>query len=321
MIRDNNADTGSEPNATTTVAWESPDVWVRQSADGGTVGEVVQGGKPSVVYVRMANKGLAPSDENEMVRLYWAKAQTGLSWPKPWDGSIPKDGGTVAPPQPIGTIQPGQNKTIIFSWPATPNPLDYGNDGHFCLLAFVTTDATPEFAEFQGPDLNQNVLKLNNVAWRNIHIVLPAVKMKMGNLVVANHTDRDMLAQVGFEILHAAAKPIDPASAKLLITPKGVTLEKLREHQADPPSLEDLGHGTFRVLDSATGIPHLDLRPGDVLTFGLEYVPDQEAKGYVVRATQFSLEDASRKTIGGQTFVAGEIAGISTTERKSRQRR
>jgi len=323
-IRDNIGDTGLEPNATTTVAWESPDVWVRQSADGITVGEPIAGGQPSIVYVRITNTGLAPSDDNEVVRLYWAKAQAGLSWPAPWDGSIPKQGGMVATAQPIGTIQPGQSKTIPFSWPATPNPVDYGNDGHFCLLAFVTTEAAPVFAGFQGPDLNQNVLDANGVAWRNIHIVPVGANMKMGDMemgdiVVANHTDREMVAEIVFETLDAGARLIDPAGARLSITAKGAALDKLREHQADRPSLEDLGHGTFRVRDVGTGLSRLDLRPGEVLPFGLEYVPDQKSKGYAVRAIQFSLEGASRKTIGGQVFVAGEVEGF--TIRQGHQRR
>jgi endoglucanase len=87
-IRDNVADTGSEPNATTTIAWESTDVWVRQTADGNPVGEPILGGQSSVVYVKITNKGKAPyPGGNGVVRLYWAKAQAGLSWPYPWDGS------------------------------------------------------------------------------------------------------------------------------------------------------------------------------------------------------------------------------------------
>lgn len=320
-MRDNIADTGAEPNATTTVAWESPDVWVRQIADGITVGQPIMGGQPSVVYVRITNEGKAPypGDGNDVVRLYWAKAQMGLSWPSPWDGSIPKQGKQIIPPQPIGTILPGQNRLIPFNWTDTPNPVDYpDNDGHFCLLAFVTKATSPEFEGFEGPDLNQNVLRFSNVAWRNIHIV-PVAKMKMGDMIVANYTSRDMLVQIAFEILDAAARPIDPAGARLLITAKGAAFEKLHQHQPDRPFLEGLGQGTFRVLDIATGIPHLRLRPGEVLPFGLEYVPDQEAKGYAVRAIQFSLEDASRKTIGGQTFVAGEVEGFTT--RPERRRR
>ena len=71
-LRDNTGDTGSEPNATTTLAWESLDVWVRQSADGITVGEPILGGQPSVVYVSITNKGKAlyPSGGSDVVRLY-----------------------------------------------------------------------------------------------------------------------------------------------------------------------------------------------------------------------------------------------------------
>jgi hypothetical protein len=214
--------------------------------------------------------------------------------------TILKQGDRFDPPQSIGTILPGQSMLIPFSWSVTPNPADYpGNDGQFCLLAFITNAASPEFEGFQlGTALNQHVLKFSNVAWRNIHIV-PVAKMKMGDMVVANHTDRDMPVQIVFELLDASARPIDPAGVRLLITLKGVALEKLRKHQVDLPFLEDLGEGTFRVLDIATGIQRLDLRPGEVLPFGLEYVPDQEAKCYAVRATQFSLEGASQKTIGG----------------------
>lgn len=316
-IRDNGADVGSEPNATTTIAWESPDVWVRQSADGVTVGEPILGGQPSVVYVSITNKGNGPypNDGSDMVSVYWAKAETGLSWPAPWDGSIPMQGGMVAAPQAIGALRPGQSKSIAFSWPATPNPVDYGNDGHFCLLVFLTKAATPQFDGFEGSDLNQNVLKLSNVAWRNIHIV-PVAQMNMGDVVVANHTDRNMVAQIGFEILNAAAGTIDPAGAKLTITPRGAALDRLRARQVGPAFLEDLGQGTFRLLDIATGIPHLDLRPGEVISFGLAYVPNREAKGYAVRAIQFSLDGVFRKTIGGQTFVAGDVEGFTTPQER-----
>ena len=56
----------------------------------------------------------------------------------------------------------------------------------------------------------------------------------------------------------------------------------------------------FRVVDVNTGIPKLDLRPGEVLEFSLQCVPHRQTKGYAIRATQFALEGASRRTIGGQ---------------------
>jgi hypothetical protein len=318
FIPDNSADTGTEPNASTTIAWESPDVWVRQSPDGVTVGQDIEGGKAAYVYVQVTNRGLAPSDANEIVRLYWAKAQAGMSWPAPWDGSIALQGGKVAAAQSVGTIAPGASKTLQFTWPTTPDPANYGGDGHFCLLACVATNAIPEFAGFAGSNLNQNVLNLSTVAWRNIHIVPPPPPgmIKFGNIVVANYTERVMRAQVVLEILDAAAKPTNSRRDEVWITAKGNSLERLREHLGDPPVLERSQDGAFRVVDVVRGIPEIDLRPGEVLEFGLQYVPHKQAKGYAIRVTQFALEDESRRAIGGQTFVTGRVEGFTARRRR-----
>lgn len=315
-LRDNSADVGAEPNPTTTVGWESPDVWVRQFADGGLVGEPVQGGQPSAVYVKITNRGLAASEGNEEVRLYWAKASAGLSWPKPWDGSVALQGGTVAPPQSTGVILPGQTGTLLFNWASTPNPADYGNDGHFCLLAMITTPSAPAFPEFEGTNLNQNVLKLSNVAWRNIHIV-PTAKMEMGDLVIENQSDRPMRAQVAFEVLDEAGRTTRP-NAGVVLTPNGIALEKLRQRELDGV-FENLGNGRYQLRDAGTGIPQLDLLPGDVLHFGVEYVAEDETRGHAIRATQFAMEGTSRTTIGGQTFVAGEVAGFTAPPPRRRR--
>jgi hypothetical protein len=161
-------------------------------------------------------------------------------------------------------------------------------------------------------------LKFSNVAWRNIHI-MPVAAKKLGHMVLANYSDREMLAQVAFDILDATARPIDLSGAGLLITAQGAALEKLRDQYADRVHVDDMGRGTFHVVDAATGIPRLDLRPGNVLPFALEYVPDREAKGYAIRAILFSLEGASRRIIGGQTFVVGEVEGF--TKRPKRRPR
>lgn len=309
-IRDNAADVGSEPNVTTAVGWESPDVWARRTADGVTVGETIVGGQPSVVYVRITNRGLAASDDNQIVRLLWAKASTGLSWPAPWDGAIPKQGGEVAPAQPVGAIGPGQSKIIALDWPATPDPADYGNDGHFCLMASVTTAAAPDFAGFEGPDLNRNVLAANNVAWRNVHVVGPA-EGKLGKVVVANHTTLPMTAQIVFEFLDAAVAPVSADDIRLVLTAQDESLERLASLEGDP-ALDNLGDGRFRVLDPATGIRRLDLRIGETLPYGLEYVAEQAAGGYAVRAVQLAVDGDRPTAVGGQTFVAGDVEGFTT---------
>jgi hypothetical protein len=317
-LRDNLGDSGMGPNATTSRGWESPDIWVRQNADGGLVGEPILGGQPSTVYVRVTNRGSGtyPSSGTDVVQLYWAKAGAGLSWPQPWNGAIPAQGGAIASAQAVGVLAPGQETVLAFAWPSTPNPAEYpGNDGHFCLLAAVTKAAASPFDGFKGPDLNQNVLTFSHVAWRNIHIV-PVAADWLGELVVANHTDREMVAQVTFEPLDRWARPVDRPDGWLTLSPRGATLERIRGLAEVLGNLEDLGHGVYRVTGPATGLTGLALRPGEELPFRVCFAPfagssdAENSAGYAaLRVTQYAVENDDRVPVGGQTFVFGEVQG------------
>ena len=86
-------DIGNEPDSRSTTFYQSDDIWVRTTNDG-FVNQDHQNpqyrppalGLPNYVYVRVRNRGCAAAD-SATVKLYWAKASTGLSWPAPWDGS------------------------------------------------------------------------------------------------------------------------------------------------------------------------------------------------------------------------------------------
>ncbi|MEO7260166.1 MAG: cellulase family glycosylhydrolase [Jatrophihabitantaceae bacterium] len=317
VLRDNLADPGTGPNATTSIGWESPDIWVRQNPDGIGVAEPILGGQPSTVYVRVTNRGNGnyPGSGTDVVQLYWAKAGAGLSWPQPWNGAVPAQGGAVASPQAIGATAAGQETLVTFSWPLTPNPADYpGNDGHFCLLAAVTKATASPFEGFGGPDLNQNVLTFSHVGWRNIHIVPVAADWRgeLGDLVLANHTEWEVVTQVAFEPLDSWARPVDPLGGWLTLTPRGdVALERVRGLPGFAESLEDLGHGVYRVADVATGITDLLLRPGEELPFRVGFFPEAENRaGYAaLRVIQYATDGGERVPVGGQTYVFGEVAG------------
>ncbi|WP_405064954.1 glycoside hydrolase family 5 protein [Kribbella sp. NBC_01510] len=313
-VLDNSADSGMGPNATTPVGWESPDIWVRQTADGGLVGEPILGGRPCVVYVRIHNRGNAPYpiSGTDVLQLYWAKANAGLSWPNPWSGSNPSQGDIVAPAQHIGATGSAQATVLSFNWVNTPNPAGYpGNDGHFCLLAVVTkADASP-FDGFKDSDLNQNVLDLSHVAWRNIHIIPVAMRL-LGELVVANHTTHAMNTQVTFELLDARGRPAGEGAEQFILLPHDAALARIRDLDDPNGNIEDLGEGAYRLLDPTAGIDGLALRSGEHLRFGLEWAPDDGAPGHAVRATQYALEAGERIPIGGQTFVIGQVDGWSS---------
>jgi Common central domain of tyrosinase/Bacterial Ig domain len=103
-MQDTPADTGVEPNPDTGPMWVSQDIWVRNSPDPGYQPYPFTEGSPpwalpphqdpvyrdplkstpNYVYVEVRNHGTSASTGTERLRLYWAKASTGLSWPTQW---------------------------------------------------------------------------------------------------------------------------------------------------------------------------------------------------------------------------------------------
>jgi hypothetical protein len=181
-IADTADDTGAEPNPTSDVMWISPDIWVRNQNDG-IANQAHQnpeyrpaGSPTSHVYVRVRNTACTASG-SATLRLYWAKASSGLSWPTPWDGSVTTPalmGGAIGS-QPV-TVAGGATVTVSMPW-SPPNPADYasfGADrGHFCLLARLETSSTAPFGmtTAETTNLNTNVRNNNNIAWKNITVV------------------------------------------------------------------------------------------------------------------------------------------------------
>jgi hypothetical protein len=108
-MQDTPDDTGVEPNPDTGPMYVSEDIWVRQEAISGYTAEPFDDGsepdwlkalgasphqspiyrnpllsRPNFVYVRVRNRGNLFSSGNARLRVYWAKASTGLSWPAQW---------------------------------------------------------------------------------------------------------------------------------------------------------------------------------------------------------------------------------------------
>jgi hypothetical protein len=103
-MQDTPADTGVEPNPDTGPLWVSQDIWVRNAPDPGYQPYPFTEGSPpwtlppnqnpvyrdplkstpNYVYVQVRNHSTSASSGTERLRLYWAKASTGLSWPTQW---------------------------------------------------------------------------------------------------------------------------------------------------------------------------------------------------------------------------------------------
>ena len=84
---------------------------------------------------------------------------------------------------------------------------------------------------------------------------------------------------------------------------------------ATRPVLEDMGDGSFAVLDPSAALPDLTLQPGEILPVELSYAPDVRHRGGAVRAIQYEQMGTYRRLVGGQTFVIGEVDGFTSHRR------
>ena len=183
-MKDQTTDSGIEPNTSTGAYYASPDIWIRNANDGGTTHQNPEYGQINYVYVKVRNRGFSASAASgNQLKVYWAKASTGLSWTFPWTGSTygcagtnVSIGGTIGT-QAISSISSGSSTTLVFAW-TPPKPSDYtpcfgSDDSHFCLLARIqTSSASPYGMAFpETTDLGGNVKKNNNIVWKNVSVV------------------------------------------------------------------------------------------------------------------------------------------------------
>lgn len=186
VVKNSEEDKSDEPDIDTEFLWRSTDIWVRNQNDG-KYNDTHQNPEydindPNYAYVRVANNSCETSSGNDVLKLYWAKANTSLAWPQHWDGSLfisdPITNEDVIMGDEIATItipplHPGQCEILEFEW-NVPNPEDYtninANPWHFCLLARMeSTDDPMTFPEVSS--IGQNVKNNNNIAWKNTTVV------------------------------------------------------------------------------------------------------------------------------------------------------
>ena len=103
-MKDTPLDTGVEPNPDNGAMWVTEDIWVRTSPDPAYQPYPFTEASPpwtpashqnpeyrdpkysvpNYVYVRVRNRGNAASTGTEKLKVYWAKASTGLNWSTQW---------------------------------------------------------------------------------------------------------------------------------------------------------------------------------------------------------------------------------------------
>lgn len=184
-MKDQLSDAGLEPNPdNVSPYYVTPDIWVRNVNDGGTVHQNPEAGQINYVYVKVRNRGVAASAATgNRLKLYWAKASTGLSWTFPWTSAMygcagtPLQIGGQIGNKVIASVSAGGFTTMTFAW-TPPKPADYapcfgGDASHFCLLARIENSSIIPYgmAFPETTDLWNNVRNNNNIVWKNVSIV------------------------------------------------------------------------------------------------------------------------------------------------------
>ncbi len=145
-IRDHEQDQGQVPSAG--IRCNSPDIWLRQQADGQEGHQPAQPGAPTTLYVRAWNQG--PGEARKVTAtLYWAPASPSI-WPENW-----QEIGEVALPD----IPAAGSTLASLAW--TPP-----DAGPHCFLARLASPEDPVQHEWSVRDDN-------NIAQKNL-IVLQA---------------------------------------------------------------------------------------------------------------------------------------------------
>jgi hypothetical protein len=177
-IKDSAEDFGEEPNILSPFTWSSPNIWVRHQADYIPVHQDPEYHPtlPNFVHIRIANRGCSTSSGNDVLRVYWSKAATSLSWDFHWSGNNFSNGASMGNLIDTITIPPIEsNEEIVLAIPWNiPNPTDYqeinSEPWHFCLLSrIISNDDEMSFPETEW--LGDNVANNNNIAQKNVSVI------------------------------------------------------------------------------------------------------------------------------------------------------
>ena len=194
-----------EPDLDTEYVWHSKDIWVRNQQDGTIVkthqNPEYSASQPNYAYVRVTNNGCRTTNGTDTMRLYWAKANTELTWPLHWTGNLtipdPITNEDVLMGDEIGDLtipilESGESIILEFPW-NVPNPENFENINqnpwHFCLLARVESENDPmSYPEITA--ITENVTNNNNIAWKNTTIidVIPGFAGKTSGVVALGNS-------------------------------------------------------------------------------------------------------------------------------------
>jgi hypothetical protein len=151
-LRDDPSHAG--PNTWAGTFWDSPDLWVRNADDGGTIHQPVEHGQDNWFYARVRNRSATATARHYLVT-FNAKSFAGLEFVYPGD-FLPCITATAG-----FELGPGASAIVKARWPKALVP-PVGS--HVCWLAAVLTRS-------DHPLTGRHVWEHNNLAQKNLSVV------------------------------------------------------------------------------------------------------------------------------------------------------
>jgi hypothetical protein len=323
-MKDVSDDFGAEPDPSAQPMYVSDDIWVRKTNDGLLNQDHenpeyrIPGSSSNYVYVRVRNRGCTGSASGTL-KLYWAKASSGLSWPSPWDGSVtvPALMGTSIGSQSV-TVAAGDDEILVFPW-MPPNPADYASFGadqaHFCLLARIETSGTAPYGMTspETSDLYANVQNNNNIVWKNITIVdeLPG-SGRSETVLVANFTDEIQEATLVF-LTPRREKPSIFDWGQVFVELPPELAKKFNQDNTNNIGVHQVDDTTFQVLNSGARLGVFELTPDEVHAINVRFNPKHKHPLGVRIFTLDMVQRTKERTVGGQRFVLKTLPDTRNT--------
>jgi hypothetical protein len=283
--------------------WISPDVWNRRAqvttdacvqpldsyGDHVTSGGIVRDcgtsgdhenpvtGVMNYLYGTLRNtRPNAPLVAYAEVGVYYALASSGLHYPTDFT-MIPETH------QFIAVFLEPNTTTSIGPIPWTPPPLPPAND-HYCLyLRVLSVQATPPI---EGMGIDTDVANNNNLAWRNIKIVLPGDTSPPSFFIVRNIGEKTELLTLRFEV----PPELLQANANIRVTLDEALTRALRAGKGKLDGLKSDGKGGFLITGAKAEIAGLMMAARQTGHVQVVLGPTKPSIGGDITITQISAK-------------------------------
>lgn len=324
FIKDNEEDTGKEPNMTTDIHWRTPSICVRNNDD-----NVFEHENPkyatdhqmAYIYVKVGNRGKEKfAGEGKWVKIYWAQASTGLS-DKSWKGREVYNNryatGGFLEAVPIDEIEPGKETIVKIPW-TLPQLLKNYPDGdfHFCLVAKVMD--TPYDDGYEAGKHYFEVLKYNDIAQKNVTIIKKDELTKAFNVYVRNIYPE--AKNYTLELVpqnENSASIFSRGNVEMEMSEKIYTAWERGGMQSEGLSLESNNAQlrTVKIANPQNKIKRISLNADEFDVVKVKFNLSRLAAGLnYLYAFDLIQRDEQGNIIGGETFILSNIPTVTLPE-------